>query len=40
MPSKEIKALETNLLVQQIVLNTKPVTVEDELTTHSKPSND
>ena len=36
MLSKELVNLETNLLVKRTVLNTRPVTVEYELTTHGK----
>ena len=36
MLSKELHDLEINLLVKRTVLNTKPVTVEYELTPHGK----
>jgi DNA-binding HxlR family transcriptional regulator len=36
MLSKELHDLEINLLVKRTVLNTKPVTVEYELTLHGK----
>ena len=36
MLSKELHDLELNLLVKRTVLNTKPVTVEYELTSHGK----
>ena len=36
MLSKELQDLETNLLVKRTVLNTRPVTVEYELTSHGK----
>ena len=36
MLSKELQDLETNLLVKRTVLNTRPVTVEYELTPHGK----
>src|SRR5258706_13542779 len=36
MLSKELHDLEINLLVKRTVLNTKPVTVEYELTQHGK----
>ena len=36
MLSKELQDLELNLLVKRTVLNTKPVTVEYELTPHVK----
>lgn len=36
MLSKELQDLETNLLLKRTVLNTKPVTVEYELTAHGK----
>ncbi len=36
MLSKELHDLEVNLLVKRTVLNTKPITVEYELTTHGK----
>jgi DNA-binding HxlR family transcriptional regulator len=36
MLSKELHDLETNLLIKRTVLNTKPVTVEYELTPHGK----
>ena len=36
MLSKELHDLEVNLLIKRTVLNTKPVTVEYELTSHGK----
>src|SRR5258708_13824757 len=36
MLSKELHDLETNLLIKRTVMNTKPVTVEYELTPHGK----
>ena len=36
MLSKELHDLEINMLVKRTVLNTKPITVEYELTTHGK----
>ncbi|MFM7021670.1 MAG: winged helix-turn-helix transcriptional regulator [Flavobacteriales bacterium] len=36
MLSKELHDLEINLLVKRTVLNTKPITVEYELTAHGK----
>src|SRR5258706_6473538 len=36
MLSKELRDLETNLVIKRKVMNTKPVTVEYELTNHCK----
>jgi DNA-binding HxlR family transcriptional regulator len=39
MLSKELMSLETNLLIKRTVMNTKPITVEYELTPHGKTLN-
>ncbi len=39
MLSKELVSLETNLLIKRTVMNTRPITVEYELTVHGKTLN-
>ncbi|HMC84039.1 MAG TPA: helix-turn-helix domain-containing protein [Chitinophagaceae bacterium] len=39
MLSKELMSLETNLLIKRTVMNTKPITVEYELSAHGKTLN-